>query len=439
LPSTLTGAGVQGAYLSLIPTGQNPGARNQTRVDPNFVNPYVEQWSFSVERQISNKVSFESRYVGNHGVGNFQTINGNPLLCSTFTGSTCTAGLAVQAPSLIPAGFTPCSPTNAAAGAGNGARGRIDCNFSNLRIRNNGAWSKYNGLQNELKLRNFHGLTANVAYTWSKSIDNVSEIFSSTGGVTTPIAQNPFNPSNGESGVAAQSFPHVVSTYWIYELPWMKSQQGFLGKALGGWQFSGTHRFQSGAPITPSQNTNNGDPYCDGGFNNSFIGATLDSCRPLVSNPNAPFNTSGRYLNATQLINVSTCQSTALAGTAACPFINPTDVHFIVNNTFAINALCGGNPFACTAGRNAFPSMARNQLDLAVAKNFKLKESLSLQLRADVFNALNYQFLGVPGLNVNNRNINGVNTAGAAPGTFGETWANNGSQRSMTLNAHITF
>jgi hypothetical protein len=439
LPADLTGKGVQTAFLPLIPTGQNPGARNQTRVDPNFVNPYVEQWSFSIERQLSSKVSFETRYVGNHGVGNFQTINGNPLLCSAFTGNTCTAGLAVQDPSLIPANITPCSPTGAAAGAGNGARGRVDCNFTNLRIRNNGAWSKYNGLQTEFKMRAFHGVTANVAYTWSKATDNVSEIFSSTGGVTTPIAQNPFDPSNGESGVAAQSFPHVVSTYLIYEVPWMKNQQGFLGHVLGGWQLSGTHRFQTGAPITPSQNTNNGDPYCDGGFNNALIGATLDSCRPLVSNPNAPFNTSGRYLNATQLINVSTCQSTALAGTAACPLINPADVHFVVNNTFAINALCGGNPFACSASRNGFSSMARNQLDLAVAKNMKLNERFSLQLRADLFNALNYQFLGVPGLNVNNKNINGVNTAGVAPGTFGETWANTGTNRFMILNAHITF
>jgi hypothetical protein len=440
LPADLTGQGVQNAYLPLIPTGQNPGARNQTRVDPNFVNPYVEQWSLSIERQLNNRFSFETRYVGNHGVGNFQSINGNPLLCSAFTGSTCTAGLAVQDPGLIPAGITPCSPTGATAGAGNGARGRADCNFTNLRIRNNGAWSKYNGLQAELKMRTFHGLTANVAYTWSKATDNVSEIFSSTGGVTTPIAQNPFDPNNGERGLAAQSFPHVVSTYWIYELPWMKSQQGFLGHAFGGWQVSGTHRFQSGAPITPSQNTNNGDPYCDGGFNNSFIGATLDSCRPLVGNPNAPFNTSGRFINATQMINVSTCQSTALAGTAACPFISPTDVHFIVNNTFAINALCGGDPFACTVGRNAgFRAMARNQLDLAVAKNLKINERFNLQLRADLFNALNYQYLGVPGLNVNNRNLSGVNTAGVAPGTFGETWANTGSNRFMTLNAHVTF
>ena len=437
LPSTLTGQGVQSAFLGLIPTGQNPGSRNQTRVSPDFVNPYVEQWSLGIERQLSSRISFETRYVGNHGVGNFQTINGNPLICSTFTGTTCTAGLAVQAPSLIPAGVTPCSPTDAAAAAGTAARGRVNCNFTNLRIRNNGAWSKYNGLQTEFKMRSYHGLTANVAYTWSKATDNVSEIFASTGGVTTPIAQNPFDPNTRERGVAAQSYPHVVSTYWIYELPWMKSQQGFFGRVLGGWQLSGTHRFQSGVPITPNQNTNNGDPYCDAAFNNSLIGT--DSCRPLLSNANAPFNTSGRYISATQLINVSTCQSTALAGTAACPLISPTDVHFIVNNTFAINALCGGDPFACSISRNVYRAQPRNQLDLAVSKSFKLTERVGLQLRADLFNALNYQFLGTPGLNVNNRNINGVNTAGAAPGTFGETWANGGSQRFMILNAHVNF
>jgi hypothetical protein len=440
LPADLTGKGVQTAYLPLIPNGQNPGARNQTRVDPNFVNPYVEQWSFGIERQLSSKISLEARYVGNHGVGNFQTINANPLICSAFNASgVCTAGLAVQDPAAIPAGVAPCTPTQAAAGAGAGAAGHINCNFTNERIRNNGAWSKYNGLQTEFKMRTFRGITANVAYTFSKATDNVSEIFSSTGGVTTPIAMNPFNPNNGERGVTAQSFPHVVSTYLIYDTPWMKNQQGILGHLLGGWQLSGTHRFQSGTPITPSQNTNNGDPYCDGGFNNSLIGATLDSCRPILSNPNAPFDTSGRYLNATQLINISNCASTAAAGSATCPFIQPTDVHFIVNNTFAVNALCHGDPFACAVSRNIYRTMPRNQLDLAVAKNFKLNERFGMQLRADLFNALNYQFLGVPGLNVNNRNINGITTSGLTPGTFGETWANTGTNRSMTLNAHITF
>jgi len=464
VPANATGTGVQTAYLGLIPRGQNPGARSQTRVSPDFHNPYVEQWSLGVERLISSRISFETRYVGNHGVGNFQTINANPLIstCTVFTGDTCTGtagGLAVQAPQYIPSGVTPCTPSGAAAGSGSTAsRGRPDCNFTLVRLRNNGAWSTYHGVQNELKIRAFHGLTADVAYTFSKALDNTSEVFASTGGNSTPISLNPFDPNGRERGISAESYPHVVTTYAVYDLPWANKQQGIFGHLLGGWQVSGTHRYQSGVAITPVQNTNNGDTYCDGSFNNNFIGSTLDSCRPILSNPNAPFNTAGRYLNATQLINVSSCLSTAasIVNTPACPLINPSDVHFIVNNNFAVNALCGGDPFGCAVGRNVTRAQKRNQVDLSLQKNFKLTERMNLTLRGDVLNAFNYQFMGpggVPGLNVNNKNAGGLacptpvspatctgpSSGVPAPNTFGETWGNTGVFRSILISGHITF
>jgi Carboxypeptidase regulatory-like domain/TonB dependent receptor len=437
VPADATGTSVQGAYLGLIPLGANPGARSQTRVSPDFHNPYVEQWSLGVERTINSRISFETRYVGNHGVGNFQTINANPQIC-TVTAGACTGGLEVQYPQAIPSGVTPCL-SSATTGSAN-SLGRTDCNFTLVRTRNNGAWSVYHGLQNELKFRSFHGLTGDFAYTFSKALDNTSEIFSSTGGNSTPISLNPFDPNTGERGVSAESYPHVFTTYLLYELPWKKSQQGFLGHVVGGWVLSGTHRYQTGVAVTPVQNTNNGDPYCDSTFNNNFIGSTLDSCRPILSNPNAPFNTVGRYLNATQLINVSSCQSTAQVGTATCPLIAPSSVHFIVNNTSAINALCGGNPFACTVGRNVTRTEPRNQVDLSIQKSFKLYERMSLTLRGDAFNLFNYQFLGAPGLNINTKNAFGVGPGGApAPNTFGATWGNTGTFRSILVSAHITF
>jgi len=455
VPANATGTTVQAAYLGQIPRGGNPGARSQTRVSPDFHNPYVEQWSLGVERSVTSRISFEVRYVGNHGVGSFQTVNSNPLICSAFTGTTCAAGLAVQAPQLIPSGITPC-PTASSIGSGTiTSAGRPDCRFTLVRTRTNGAWSTYHGLQNELKIRAFRGLTADVAYTWSKALDNTSEVFASTGGNSTPISINPFDPNRGERGVSAQSYPHVVTTYWVYELPWKSNQQGFLGRMLGGWQISGTHRYQSGVAVTPVQNTNNGDSYCDGPYNNNFIAATLDSCRPILSNPNAPFNPSGRYLDKTHVINVTTCMSTAtgIPGTPACPFISPTDVHFIVNNTFAVNALCGGNPFACAVGRNVTRTQPRNQVDLSLQKSFKLHERLSLTVRGDALNVLNYQFYGVPGLNVNNRNASGLacptpvsaatctgpSVGVPAPNTFGETFANTGTFRSIVISGHFTF
>jgi outer membrane receptor protein involved in Fe transport len=418
LPSSAIGSAVQAAYFPSIPTGANPATRNQTRVSKDFHNPYVEQWSFGIQRELGSRVALESRYAGNHGVGNFQTINGNPTI----------SGIPA---SLLPSGVTPCP-------SGTVGAGRLNCNFTNLRVRNNGAWSIYHGLQNQITMRDFHSFTIVANYTWSKGIDNVSEIFASTGGVTTPVAQNPFDPNQAERGVSAQSFPHVFNTYWIWDLPWKRDQRGVLGRLLGGWQWSGTYRYQTGAPITPTQNTQN--TACDTSFNNAFIGSTIDSCRPILSNPAAPFDSVGRYLTATQLIAVSNCASTTLVGTSACPTISPSAVRFIVNSNTAANVLCAGQPFACTVSRNIYRAMSRNQLDLSVMKTFKLTERVGLQLRADAFNVNNYMFLGIPGLNTNSRNIKGITTGGApAPSSFANTAFNTSNNRFMQLEAHITF
>src|SRR5262249_27383206 len=99
-PSDPSGASIQSTYKSQNPKGADAGARSQTRGSPDVRNPYVQQWSLGVERSISSRISVEVRYVGNHGIGNFQSVNSNPLICSAFAanGTTCTAGLAVQAP-----------------------------------------------------------------------------------------------------------------------------------------------------------------------------------------------------------------------------------------------------------------------------------------------------------------------------------------------------
>jgi hypothetical protein len=133
-------------------------------------------------------------------------------------------------------------------------------------------------------------------------------------------------------------------------------------------------------------------------------------------------------------------------------------VHFIVNNVFAVNNLCGGDPFACTIGRNVTRTQPRNQVDLSIQKNFKLYERMSLTLRADALNAFNHQFYGAPGLNINNKNAAGVactpppvttpptpQTAAnclpgvPAPSTYGEVFGSTGTFRSIVVSAHVTF
>jgi hypothetical protein len=65
---------------------------------------------------------------------------------------------------------------------------------------------------------------------------------------------------------------------------------------------------------------------------------------------------------------------------------------------------------------------------------------MSLTLRGDALNLFNHQFLGVPGLDINNKNAAGLGLGGTpAPSTFGETWGDTGTFRSIYVSAHLTF
>src|SRR5262249_636162 len=141
----------------------DPGFASQLLLPKNFHNPYSQQWNFGIQRSFGNRVVAEVRYVGNHTVGNFQPINGNPFLQSLVD-----AGFG----NLIPSGMTPCTDANAPG------FGYADCTRGNLLEYGNTAWSKYNGLQTELRIRAWHGLTATASYTYSRTFDNNSEIFS---------------------------------------------------------------------------------------------------------------------------------------------------------------------------------------------------------------------------------------------------------------------
>ena len=67
-----------------------------------------------------------------------------------------------------------------------------------MRTRANTAFSVYNALQTQLTTRAYYGLTANLGYTYSRSIDNTSEIFSTLGaGSTVAEAQNPLDTNVG--------------------------------------------------------------------------------------------------------------------------------------------------------------------------------------------------------------------------------------------------
>ncbi|MFY9559675.1 MAG: TonB-dependent receptor [Terriglobales bacterium] len=397
VPASGQGLDVIALLTPFNPTGGDPGFKKQVLVGPHFHNPYSQQWNLGIQHGFgaSQRVVVEVRYVGNHTVGNFLNFDANPALngflnvaspssaCDPSLAPLCYAGSDFA--SLIPAGLTPC----ATSGQPGFAQGFVDCTHSRVQERDNKAFSIYHSLQTELRTSNFHGLTATAAYTYSHTMDNASEIFSNlAGGNTLAIPQNPFNTGRGEKGNSGIDFPHVFGLTVIYDLPFYKSQHGFLGKTLGGWQVNSTYRYTTGQPYTtvqlrPSLIFGAGEPtLCD--FRGT-LSTTFGACRPFVSNPSAPLDAVGFCFDG----------SAPDCGIVDTNF-NPTTlsaVHWVENNIEAAHFF--GSPFS-GSGRNTLRGQNTSTMNLALFKNTKLSERVTLQLRATAYNAFNHQFRGVP-------------------------------------------
>jgi hypothetical protein len=383
---TLGGAGtlpLSGSYTGaqLIPflapltdtTGINPGIRNHTTVGSDFRNPYSEQWNFGVQREITSKVVGEVRYVGNHGVGLFQTRNGNPAL---------NALIANGFSSLIPAGLTPCTT----AGAPGSNAGYANCNFRRVVTRENTAWSKYNSLQSELRIGNWHGVTATASYTWSHTMDNASEVYSTAaGGSTQSYGQNPFDQDRPERANSGFDFRNLFGLAFIYDLPFAKAQQGLLGHVMGGWQLNSTYRYSTGQPYTTIDNVEG--TVCDP---TSTLSGVYDACRPILSNGSMPLNSVGFCTDPT----LPDC------GLFAYDITNQTfnpaslsSVHWIANDLTAAQFF--GTPFHGN-GRNTLRGQPISTVNMGIFKNTKIGERLTVQFQAQAFNLTNTRFLGAP-------------------------------------------
>jgi len=223
----------------------------------NFKTPYMQQWSFEIDRQINPSTLFTVAYVGTKGTHLLGYIDINQL----------------------PPGFAYSSGFASASTNYTSSASELPLNL--LRpypgynaINTLQTWfnSNYNSLQTTIQKR-FKGQSqVSANYTWSRNLtDNGSD--------RSNAPQSTYYFNRGEYGPATFDRTHVFNLNAIYELPFFTQQRGLVGKTLGGWQASAIAQYNTGLAYTVT--TSSSDPAAVG-----LLGASGSSARPnLLCNP----------------------------------------------------------------------------------------------------------------------------------------------------------
>ena len=215
---------------------------------------------------------------------------------------------------------------------------RADRSQGVINVLETSANSDYQSLQVNYSQR-FGAVTVRTAYTWSKFLDDMSDIAGSNTNVDRGALALDENRLFLDRGVSAHNMPHVATISFLYRSPFFKNN-----RALGGWILSGMNSLQSGRPYTIYTGTNT----------------------PLGNNNQRPVGIPGSLLFS--------------AG-------DPTAVRFAPGFT-ALSLRPGATEFG-SLGRNTGVGDAFLNVSGSIQKDLKLGERVTTQIRVEGFNLFN--------------------------------------------------
>ena len=406
------GIGFATSVASTIPTDGsaifgNYQPNSVFTVDQKLVTPRYGSYNFNIESQVAKKVAIQIGYVGSQGrhlfhfrdLNQFNNVSGSTDSCGN--GRTISYG-------------EQCFPTYSVGSY-------QDISLYYINQIETSAFSNYNSAQATLKVQNWRGLTSTLNYTWAHSIDDASD-----GLDFVPNASQPDDSFNPKADHASSNFDvrQRVQWYWTYNLPKFAQMKWMAN----GWALDGMFNFAGGQPYTVSY-------LFEGDYNGSgeYFG------RPdLIGNPHAG-------AHGTNLLNLAAFAAPCTVDT------DPTSTTY----GDCINQHPGSE------GRNAFNSPNYTNFDFSLTKTSHLTETLTMELRCDVFNLLNHANFSnplLPGFGIDvfgSSHIEGNRlVAGADPSSngaqflgttatpdvgSGNPYLGGGGPRSAQLAVHFTF
>jgi hypothetical protein len=240
----------------------NPAVANNTNTiavaKDGLTLPRYQNWSLTVERQLTNNMRLDVSYIGNRGTrltADWQKMgvaaNMNDPSVLALPNSDLIANCSSQ--SLTAAG-TCAGGVNLPYPTFNGTVAqalRKYPQYGNVQWRNVQIGSStYNALEVVLEQRYSHGLGFRVGYTYSKLYNDGSESGQGGDAGANGGVQNPACPHVCEWGLSRDDTPNVFLVGFTWEIPFAKGMSSGAGKfLLAGWNVAGALRYESGRPM----------------------------------------------------------------------------------------------------------------------------------------------------------------------------------------------
>jgi len=315
--------------------------------EPKYVQgPYTMNVYLGFQRALSSTMMLESAFVGNRGVKFFMYRRFNEVNRVT------------------------------------GVRPNTQLGFEGNYL-DSSQQTEYASWQSSLRKRYSDKVTANVHYTWGKSLSYTGGDNAATFNDDSDNSIQDFFDVKSNRGPSVGDRTHVISTDWIVELPkFARIANSFIKSIIGGWQATGILRAQTGGAFSVTQRATGGP-----------------SSRPDLINPGAEY--ADNYRQTLLYLNPAAFAPVPLSAVSRLP-IRP------------------GN-----AGHNAFRGPGSWTLDSSFGKNFAVTEKVGLQIRADLFNAFNHTNLSNPVSVIDDPNFGRIQGTGGA--------------RTIQLNARLSF
>ncbi|MGA3089530.1 MAG: carboxypeptidase-like regulatory domain-containing protein [Terriglobales bacterium] len=355
----------------------------------HWVVPTTQQWNFSVQRQLGGDWVLEIGYVGTKGTRLRSTFDpdqpklaspSNPIVLTAQNGTQYTITQNTAANSTARAPFLGIDPA------------AFEAFYPN-------SDSHYGGLQATVSHHFAKGLYFQSAYTYSKSIDDVS-----TASVAFLTRVNDQNSAAGSRGLSDFDHRQRFVTSFNYALPFMANRHDVMGYALGGWEVNSVIVVQSGSPITIADS--------NGGTNYN-----------LASYPVATANFAPGF-------NCSNALNSGSLATKIANWVNP--------GAYQPDAAIGpdGTTGFGDSPRNCIIGPRQANVDFTLGKGFKFGERQSVHFRAEFFNLFNHPSFQNPQF-TGNANVEATNANGTS--AVGEITQTNGTPRLIQFSLKYSF